>query len=126
MKLYTLSFADSLSHVPEHPERTAVRQGDFTVTYREWPNALAMHKTIAMQSKCAAHRSDWQAWKPRDVHFHISRRTESGNAVTDCQRFDSRDDAERRIRSLAWAKYEQPLPVQASKLCCICRHGLHN
>jgi len=63
MKRYTLSGADSLSHVPEHPERTAMRQHqrmNFDVTYQVWPNRPAMLKSLEMQEQRAPRFDDWK------------------------------------------------------------------
>jgi len=64
MKIYQLSTAASFNHVPEHPERTASKQGlgiNFDVTYQEWTNRKAMAKTIRLQARRAGHPSDWHA-----------------------------------------------------------------
>jgi hypothetical protein len=37
MKTYVLSFADSIKHVPEHPERTAMRPLEWDVTHSNLP-----------------------------------------------------------------------------------------
>lgn len=63
MKTYTLSFADSIKHVPEHPERTAMKSLDWDVRYQVWPNRASMLKTIDIQGRRAPHRSDWRACK---------------------------------------------------------------
>lgn len=63
LKTYTLSFANSIKHVPEHPERTAMKSLDWDIRYQVWPSRAAMLKTIDMQGKRAPHRSDWRAWK---------------------------------------------------------------
>ena len=45
MKRYRLSFAESLKHVPEHPERTAKHSGsdmDMDVYYQVWPGRASM------------------------------------------------------------------------------------
>ena len=65
MKTYTMSFAASIDHVPEHPERTACKQLEWDVCYQVWPSRAAMLKTIDMQGRRASHRSDWKEWKPR-------------------------------------------------------------
>ncbi len=68
MKTYTLSAADSLAHVPTHPERTARRNAggglNFDVVYRVWPSRAAMAKSIRMQQKRAYSLTDWQACVP--------------------------------------------------------------
>lgn len=65
MKRYTLSFADNIRHVPDHPERTACFHSSFDVNYQVWPSRAAMLKTIDMQGKRASHWTDWREWKPR-------------------------------------------------------------
>ena len=66
MKRYILSGADSFHHVPEHPERTARKNGfgmNFDVTYQVWTSRAAMLKTIAMQEKREPRQDDWKACK---------------------------------------------------------------
>ncbi len=63
MKTYVLSFADSITHIPEHPERTAKKSLEWDVKYQVWTSRAAMLKTIDMQGKRAPHRSDWRACK---------------------------------------------------------------
>ena len=66
MKRYTMSFAAAFEHVPEHPERTAKRNGaglNFDVTFQVWPNRAAMLKTIEMQERGAPHHTNWKACK---------------------------------------------------------------
>ena len=69
MKRYTLSFADSCTHVPAHPDRTARRNcgGDgsmnFDVMYQTWPNRAAMLKSIEMQARGAPNSRNWRACK---------------------------------------------------------------
>lgn len=66
MKTYRLSFAQSVSHVPEHPERTASRNMnglEFDVIYQVWPSRAAMLKTIQMQGKREHRQTDWRACK---------------------------------------------------------------
>jgi hypothetical protein len=50
MVTYSISFAASIDHVPDHPERTAFRAQasslNFDYTYRVWPSRAAMRKTI--------------------------------------------------------------------------------
>lgn len=63
MKTYILSFADSIKHTPEHPERTAMKSLSWDVKYQVWPSRAAMLKTIDMQSR-GPHRADhWRACK---------------------------------------------------------------
>jgi hypothetical protein len=64
MKRYKLSFADSIKHVPEHPERTAKRSSDWDIVYQVWPNRAAMLKTIELQGKRAPHHADWREVRP--------------------------------------------------------------
>lgn len=64
MKTYTMSFAASREHVPEHPERTAKKNGkgmNFDVTFGVFPNRPAMLKTIDMQGKRERRQDDWKA-----------------------------------------------------------------
>jgi len=64
MKTYTLSGADSFTHVPESPERTARKNGlglNFDVTYKVWTSRAAMAKTIRMQQKREPRQDDWRA-----------------------------------------------------------------
>lgn len=61
MKSYVLSFAQSITHMPEHPERTATKSLDWDVKYQVWPNRASMLKTIEIQGKRASHHSDWKA-----------------------------------------------------------------
>jgi hypothetical protein len=72
MKTYVLSFADSITHVPAHPERTATRMGrglDFDVTYRVWPNRDAMLKLLDRQGSDHAPRNgDWRAVTNRPLN----------------------------------------------------------
>lgn len=63
MKSYVLSFADSIKHIPEHPERTAMKSLQWDVKYQVWPSRGAMLQTIEMQSR-GPHRADhWRACK---------------------------------------------------------------
>lgn len=64
MKTYTLSFAESTRHTPEHPDRTARKSGsgmNFDVTYQVWPNRKAMARSIRMQEKRERRATDWRA-----------------------------------------------------------------
>lgn len=66
MKTYRMSFADSIRHVPMHPERTAMRcmSGlEFDVIYQVWPSRPAMLKTIELQGKREHRNTDWRACK---------------------------------------------------------------
>ena len=63
MKTYTLSFAASIEHKPEHPERTAMKSLDWDVRYQVWTSRAAMLKTIEMQGKGAPKQSHWRACK---------------------------------------------------------------
>ena len=63
MKQYQISFAASLEHKPEYPERTAkkfVGQWD-DVVYQVWPNRESMLKTIYMQEQGENFRKAWKA-----------------------------------------------------------------
>jgi hypothetical protein len=64
MRKYRLSFAESQSHTPTHPERTASKHGagmDFDVYYQVWPSRAAMLKSIDMQD--AARDVGQRGWK---------------------------------------------------------------
>lgn len=64
MKRYKLSGGESYTHQPDHPERTATKQGrglDFDVTYQVWPSRAAMAKTIRMQEQRESRIDDWRA-----------------------------------------------------------------
>jgi hypothetical protein len=61
MKTYVLTFAQSITHKPEHPERTAMKSLDWDVRYQVWTSRAAMLKTIEMQGKRASRRDDWRA-----------------------------------------------------------------
>lgn len=63
LKRYTLSFAASVDHVPDHPERTARRSISWDVEYQVWPSRAAMIASIRMQEKRAPHRTDWKECK---------------------------------------------------------------
>lgn len=63
MKRYTMSFAAACEHMPEHPERTARRNGtglNFDVTFQVWPNRTAMLKSIEMQERGAPKAGNWK------------------------------------------------------------------
>jgi hypothetical protein len=60
VKRYTLSFADSVKHTPDHPERTAKRSLSWDVEYQVWPNRPAMLKTIELQGRRAPRPKDWK------------------------------------------------------------------
>ena len=65
MKRYVLTFAASLEHKPEHPERTAKKElPDFDTMYQVWPNQAARDKTIQLQQQREHHYSDWRPCKP--------------------------------------------------------------
>jgi hypothetical protein len=51
MTEYTLSFADSIKHVPEKPEKTAMGQLNWSVKYIVFPNREALAKRIRMQER---------------------------------------------------------------------------
>jgi hypothetical protein len=65
-RTYTLSMAASITHVPAHPERTAIRNAigtlSFDIIYREWPSRGAMLTTLDMQGKHEPHPGDWRDW----------------------------------------------------------------
>ena len=61
MKRYTMSFAASIEHKPDHPERTARKNTGWDVTFQVWPNRASMVKTIRMQEKREYRQGDWKA-----------------------------------------------------------------
>jgi len=67
VKRYVLSFADSITHKPAAPDRTAKRNcgGDgslnFDVEYQVWPSRGAMLKTIELQARGERSRFNWKA-----------------------------------------------------------------
>lgn len=61
MKKYTLSFADAISHKPEHADRTARKPLGWDVQFQVWPNRASMAKTIRMQQ---SGENFAKAWKP--------------------------------------------------------------
>lgn len=67
MKTYSLSFAASLEHKPEHPERTARKSAEghlnFDVIFCVFPNRPAMLKTVEIQER-AGTRNRWRAVQP--------------------------------------------------------------
>lgn len=69
MKRYRLSFAASLTHIPDHPERTARRTPfdprdpmSMDVEYQVWPNRAAMLKTIEIQGRSEPRPDHWRAY----------------------------------------------------------------
>lgn len=65
MKRYVLTGAQSLTHTPNHPERTARRSlKSFDVQYQEWPNRSAMARSIRMQQSRESRYDDWRAVQP--------------------------------------------------------------
>jgi hypothetical protein len=72
VKTYTLPFARTVEHIPDHPERTAYRQQssvglDFDYTYQVWPSEAAMRKTIELQARREPKQTDWRAWKDSNM-----------------------------------------------------------
>jgi hypothetical protein len=63
-KQYILSFAASLSHKPEQPERTAKRTCGDDVMFQVWSNRAAMAKSIRMQQSRAGKAKDWKPCVP--------------------------------------------------------------
>ena len=67
MKRYSMSFADSLTHRPAAPERTARRSCgadgsmNFDVEYQVWPSRGAMLTTIELQGRSEPNRRHWKA-----------------------------------------------------------------
>lgn len=67
MKRYTLSFADSITHVPANPERTAKRYGSgmaCDVYYQVWTNRPAMLRTCDIQARASNSSRNWKPCKP--------------------------------------------------------------
>lgn len=63
MKRYTMTFAAAMTHTPDHPERTARKNGkgmNFDVTFQVWPSRAAMLKTIELQEKRESRQDDWK------------------------------------------------------------------
>lgn len=62
MKRYQMSFAASIEHKPEYPERTARRQlQSFDVEFQVWPNRASLAKSIRMQEQRERRQGDWKA-----------------------------------------------------------------
>jgi hypothetical protein len=64
MKRYTMSFGASIEHKPEHPERTARKNGkglNLDVTFQVWPNRASMVKSIRMQERGELKQDNWKA-----------------------------------------------------------------
>lgn len=67
MRKYLMSFAESLEHKPEHPERTArqTAANGWDVVFQVWPNRPSMVKTIRIQERGAGLGSKvWRACVP--------------------------------------------------------------
>ena len=63
MKRYRLSFADSITHKPEHPDRTARKANDgldMDITYQVWPNRASMARSVRMQQRGTPRASHWR------------------------------------------------------------------
>lgn len=63
MKNYTMSFRESLTHKPDHPDRTAYRNNsgmNFDITFRVFPNRASMLKCIELQRQREHHPTDWK------------------------------------------------------------------
>jgi len=59
MKKYSLSFAESIHHIPKNPERTATRQIEWDIEYIIWNNRETMTKTIRKQQEKPWHRNNY-------------------------------------------------------------------
>lgn len=59
MKTYVLSFAASIKHEPEHPERTAKSSLEWDVKFQVWPNRESMLKTCEMQRRGPPRSNHW-------------------------------------------------------------------
>jgi hypothetical protein len=73
MRTYTLSFAASTTHLPEFPERTAVKSSGDDVRYQVWPSEAALDTSIGMQGKRAARSSDWRKWTETNTAKRLAR-----------------------------------------------------
>lgn len=71
MKRYTLSFAEATQHIPDHPDRTAYRSGEWDYMYQVWPSREAMLKTIELQQKKASNKLQWRDWKTSNLGRRI-------------------------------------------------------
>lgn len=63
MKRYCMSFAASLEHKPEHPERTAKKSGtgmNMDVYYQVWNSRAAMLTTIELQQRGPTRSTHWR------------------------------------------------------------------
>jgi outer membrane biogenesis lipoprotein LolB len=64
MKEYILSFADSITHQPEHPERTTRQNCGWDVKFRVWNSRTVMARAIRMQEKREHYTTDFKAVIP--------------------------------------------------------------
>ena len=68
MKRYSMSDGASMTHTPEHPERTARQSGigmDFDIYFQVWPNRPSMARSIRMQERgCQVGQRTWKAIIP--------------------------------------------------------------
>jgi hypothetical protein len=64
MKRYRLSLAASMTHEPQHPERTARRASsdphDLDDIYQTWPTRAAMARAIRKEQQRPPKRTDWR------------------------------------------------------------------
>jgi hypothetical protein len=64
MKRYSLNLGQTMSHKPEHPERTATKAGAgmfADIVFQEWPNRKSMAVSIRMQERGPCGNGKWQA-----------------------------------------------------------------
>ena len=80
MKTYRMSFAASIDHKPEYPERTAKRSSagmDFDVTFQVWPNRAAMLKTCDIQARASNKATNWRPCITREEMARNAKETDS-------------------------------------------------
>lgn len=65
-KTYTMSFADSINHVPANPERTAIlKTSGFDVTFVVFPSTAALEKELAKDENNSYTTPRYRKWLPR-------------------------------------------------------------
>ncbi len=61
MSLYVVDYDEASTHIPAHPERTAMgNTNPFSVYYREFPSRPAMEQWLKRQSWEL--RQQWRSW----------------------------------------------------------------
>lgn len=61
MKRYSMPFARSIEHKPDHPDRTAKKTSGWDIVFQVWPNRQSMARSIRMQEKGAPRSDHWRA-----------------------------------------------------------------